>query len=95
MTYAEPQRPSGIKGDGISASPCRGAAAGRQVRRGRGNRGGASRGRPDLQGARRFEQPPKFCDAAVPNDEFYCSLDARTLDEALLKGRKRRTVSTR
>lgn len=34
------------------------------------------------------EQPPKFCDAAVPNEEFYCSPDARTITEAALKGRK-------
>jgi hypothetical protein len=38
-------------------------------------------------------QPPKFCDAAVPNEEFYCSPDARTITEAVLKGRRvRRTV---
>lgn len=36
------------------------------------------------------EQPPLFCDAAVPNEEFYCSPDARTITEALLKGRKTR-----
>lgn len=35
------------------------------------------------------EQPPKFCDSAIPNEEFYCSPDARSLDEAPLKGRKR------
>lgn len=34
-------------------------------------------------------RPAKFCDAAVPNEEFYCSPDARTITEALLKGRKR------
>lgn len=34
------------------------------------------------------EQDPKFCDAAIPNEEFYCSPDARTLAEAPLKGRK-------
>lgn len=34
------------------------------------------------------EQPPKFCDAAVPNEEFYCSPDARTITEAPLKGRR-------
>lgn len=33
-------------------------------------------------------QPPKFCDYAIPNEEFYCSTDARSIDEALLKGRK-------
>ena len=38
-------------------------------------------------------QPPLFCDAAVPNEEFYCSPEARTLDEAVLKGRRvRRSV---
>ncbi len=36
------------------------------------------------------EQPPKFCDSAVPSEEFYCSPDARTITEALLKGRKTR-----
>jgi hypothetical protein len=36
------------------------------------------------------ELPPKFCDAAVPSEEFYCSPDARTITEALLKGRKTR-----
>jgi hypothetical protein len=35
-------------------------------------------------------QPPKFCDAAVPSEEFYCSPDARTITEALLKGRRTR-----
>lgn len=40
------------------------------------------------------EQPPKFCCAAVPNEEFYCSPDARTITEAALKGRRvRKTVS--
>lgn len=34
-------------------------------------------------------QPPKFCVDAVPNEEFYCSPDARTITEAALKGRKR------
>lgn len=34
-------------------------------------------------------QPPKFCVDAVPNEEFYCSLDARTITEAPLKGRRR------
>ncbi|TFI59092.1 hypothetical protein E2493_06080 [Sphingomonas parva] len=38
-------------------------------------------------------QPPRFRDAAVPNEEFYCSPDARTIDEAVLKGRRvRRSV---
>jgi len=47
-----------------------------------------------LQVVRMQEQQPKFCDAAVPNEEFYCSPDARTLDEAPLKGRKvRKSVS--
>lgn len=41
------------------------------------------------------EQPPKFCCAAVPNEEAYCSPDARTITEAALKGRRmRRTVSS-
>lgn len=35
------------------------------------------------------ERGPKFCDSAVPNEEFYCSPDARTITEAPLKGRKR------
>lgn len=35
-------------------------------------------------------QPAKFCDAAVPNEEFYCSPDARDIDSALLKGRRTR-----
>lgn len=40
------------------------------------------------------EQPPKFCDSAVPNEEFYCSPDARSIDEAPLKGRRvQKTVS--
>lgn len=40
------------------------------------------------------ERPPRFCDAAVPNEEFYCSPDARTIDEAPLKGRRvRKTLS--
>lgn len=40
------------------------------------------------------EQPVKFCTSAVPNEEFYCSPDARTITEAALKGRKvRKTVS--
>lgn len=40
------------------------------------------------------EAQPKFCDAAVPNEEFYCSPDARNLDEAAIKGRKvRKTIS--
>jgi hypothetical protein len=39
-------------------------------------------------------QPPKFCNVAVPNEEFYCSPDARSIDEAPLKGRKvRKSVS--
>lgn len=41
------------------------------------------------------EQQPKFCCAAVPNEEFYCSPDARTITEAALKGRRvRKTVSS-
>lgn len=40
------------------------------------------------------EQPPKFCTTAVPNEEFYCSPDARHITEAALKGRKvRKTLS--
>lgn len=40
------------------------------------------------------EQGPKFCDAAVPNEEFYCSPDARSLTEAAIKGRRvRKTIS--
>ncbi len=40
------------------------------------------------------EQGPKFCTTAVPNEEFYCSPDARTITEAALKGRRvRKTVS--
>jgi hypothetical protein len=35
------------------------------------------------------ERGPKFCDSAIPNEEFYCSPDARTITEAPLKGRKR------
>jgi len=35
------------------------------------------------------DQPPKFCDDAIPNEEFYCSPDARTITDAALKGRKR------
>lgn len=47
-----------------------------------------------LQVVRMQEQQPKFCDAAVPNEEFYCSPDARNLDEAAIKGRKvRKTLS--
>lgn len=34
------------------------------------------------------EQAPRFCDTAVPSEEFYCSPDARTITEAVLKGRK-------
>lgn len=34
-------------------------------------------------------QPPKFCVDAVPNEEFYCSPDARTITDAVLKGRRR------
>lgn len=33
-------------------------------------------------------QAPKFCDAAVPNEEFYCSPDARSITDAPLKGRR-------
>lgn len=40
------------------------------------------------------QRPMKFCDAAVPNEEFYCSPDARTLTEAAMKGRRvRKTLS--
>lgn len=40
------------------------------------------------------EQPPKFCTTAVPNEEFYCSPDARHITEAALKGRRvRKTLS--
>jgi hypothetical protein len=40
------------------------------------------------------EEPPRFCDAAVPNEEFYCSPNARTITEAALKGRRvRKTLS--
>lgn len=34
------------------------------------------------------EQQPKFLDAAVPNEEFYCSPDARNVMEAAIKGRR-------
>lgn len=36
------------------------------------------------------DRGPKFCVAAVPNEEFYCSPDARSISEAALKGRKLR-----
>lgn len=40
------------------------------------------------------DQGPAFSDAAVPNEEFYCSPDARNLDEAPLKGRRvRKSIS--
>lgn len=40
------------------------------------------------------DRGPKFCDAAVPNEEFYCSPDARTITEAPLKGRRvRKSIS--
>jgi hypothetical protein len=40
------------------------------------------------------ERPAKFRDAAIPNEEFYCSPDARTITEAALKGRKvRKSIS--
>jgi len=35
-----------------------------------------------------IKQDPSFPDYAVPNEEFYCSVDARSIDEALLKGRR-------
>lgn len=35
-----------------------------------------------------LKRDPEFPDYAVPNEEFYCSPDARTIDEALLKGRR-------
>lgn len=34
------------------------------------------------------DRGPKFCDAAIPNEEFYCSPDARTVTEAVMKGRR-------
>ena len=37
---------------------------------------------PLYQVRRRVDLPPKFCDAAVPNEEFGFSPDARSLDEA-------------
>lgn len=51
-------------------------------------------GEPMFNAVTLAEQPPKFCTAAVPNEEFYCSPDARTITEAALKGRKfRKTIS--
>ncbi len=51
-------------------------------------------GQPRFKAAALVDQPPKFCDSAVPNEEFYCSPDARTITEAALKGRRvRKTMS--
>lgn len=51
-------------------------------------------GVPLLRAVQMREQPPRFCDAALPNEEFYCSPDARTITEAALKGRRvRKTLS--
>jgi hypothetical protein len=51
-------------------------------------------GIPQFRVVVKRDQGPKFCDAAVPNEEFYCSPDARTLTEAPLKGRRvRKTLS--
>jgi hypothetical protein len=51
-------------------------------------------GEPTFAAVTMQEQKPKFCCAAVPNEEVYCSPDARTYTEAALKGRRlRKTVS--
>lgn len=93
MTYAEPQPKKRVEGE-ISAMAMQAAEQ-------QGHKfieaeqiGEHPDEGPIFKAASLVEQPPKFCDAAVPNEEFYCSPDARTITEAALKGRRvRKTLS--
>jgi hypothetical protein len=87
MTYVEEQPPKRKVVQGVSAMAL-------QVEQQKGTKiieaeqtGEGPEG-PIFTVAAMVEQPPKFCDAAVPNEEFYCSPDARTITEAPLKGRR-------
>lgn len=91
MTYGEPRPPKRHKAEGVSALALMAAEQ-------QGLKAAEAEEVPesdDGTGSPLFnvtlleEQGPKFCDAAIPNEEFYCSPDARSLNEALLKGRKR------
>lgn len=89
MTYGEPRPPKrrtleGVSALGLMALEQQGAKVIEAEETGEEGEEG-----PIFNAVVLEERGPKFCDAAVPNEEFYCSPDARTLNEARLKGRKR------
>ncbi len=88
MTYVEELPPKRRTMEGIPA-------AGLELAQQRGVKiveaeqtGEDEEGNPVFTVAAMVPRPPKFCDAAVPNEEFYCSPDGRTITEAVLKGRR-------
>ena len=89
MTYGEPRPPKRHKQEGVSALALIAAEQqGLKVVEAE-ETGEESEEGPLFNVTILEERGPKFCDAAVPNEEFYCSPDARTINEAPLKGRKR------
>jgi hypothetical protein len=89
MTYGEPRPPKRKKLEGVSAMAL--VAAEQQGLKlveaeETGQEGPEG---PIFNVTIEEERGPKFCDSAIPNEEFYCSPDARTITEAPLKGRKR------
>lgn len=89
MTYGEPQSPKRHSLQGVSALALAAIEQQHNVKIIEAEQVGEGEEGPILNATVMEERPPKFCDAAVPNEEFYCSPDAKTITAAPLKGRKR------
>jgi hypothetical protein len=89
MTYGEPQPPRRKRVEGVSALAL--AAAEQQGIKVIEAEPAGEEGEegPVYTVVISEERGPKFCDDAVPNEEFYCSVDAKTITLAPMKGRKR------
>lgn len=93
MVYAEAQPPrrrmlNGVSAIGLIQAEQQGLQIIEAEQTGEGEEG------PIFNVVGTEERAPKFCVAAVPNEEHYCSPDARTLMEAALNGRRvRKTIS--
>lgn len=93
MTYPEPQEAKRQVTEGVSALALM-AAEQQGLKVIEAEVTGGDEENPIFTVTTMEDQPPKFCDHAVPNEEFYCSPDARNLDEAAIKGRRvRKTLS--
>lgn len=87
MTYVEEQPPKRKVVEGVSAAELE-LAQQQGMKIIEAEQTGGTDEDPVFTVVAMVERPPKFCDAAVPNEEFYCSPDARTITEAALKGRR-------